>query len=182
MGHLKRLLQSGRKDSMSKLLLVGGLILAMFCSACSGVAVTSDFEEDYPFTELRSYSFEDLPEGEGLPSAVDRYVRDKIRYMLDSAGYEESIDPDFKIFLHGDRGSHTQTATFGYMWATEHKTIEFEVTDGTIFMDFVDSKDNELIWRASAEAGYSTNVTWGQKEQMMERSVYKMLQKFPPKI
>jgi hypothetical protein len=167
---------------MSKMLLAGSLILALGCLACSGVAVTSDFEADYPFAGLRTYSFEDLPEGEGLPSAVDKYVRGKIRHVLDSAGYSESSDPDFKIFLHGDRGSHTRTATFGYMWPTEHKTIEFEVTNGTMFMDFVDPKDNELIWRASAEAGYSSNITWGQKEQMMERSVYQMLQKFPPRI
>jgi hypothetical protein len=166
---------------MSKLLLVGSLILAMICLACSGVAVTSDFEADYPFTELRTYSFEDLPEGEGLPSAVDRYVRDQIRKRLDSAGYEESTSPDFTIYLHGDRGSHTRTATYGYIWPTEHKTIEFEVTDGTMFMDFVDPKSNEIIWRASAKAGYSSNVTWGQKEQMLERSVWEMLQKFPPK-
>jgi hypothetical protein len=166
---------------MSKLLLAGCLTLALLCLACSGVAVTSDFEENYPFDGLSTYSFEDLPEGEGLPSAVDRYVRDQIRKRLDSAGYSESTTPDFKIFLHGDRGSHTRTATFGYIWQTEHKTIEFEVTNGTILMDFVDPKDNEIIWRASAQAGYSSNVTWGQKEQMMERSVYKMLQRFPPK-
>ena len=52
--------------------------------------------------------------------------------------------------------------------------------EGTLLLDFVDAKSNQLIWRGSAKSDLDVVSTPERREKMINEAVRKILENFPP--
>jgi hypothetical protein len=48
-------------------------------------------------------------------------------------------------------------------------------------VDFVDAKNDKLIWRGFYEGNFQTNIGISEKEQLLADAFKKLLSKYPPK-
>jgi len=174
--------------------LLMGVVGVAGCS--SGIAVQSAHDPDYSqFANLKTYRLmtpADDPEFPQWALEHTMYMAGKILTHLkyveaDSALPVDSVD--FLVNAHGTKDNFVDTTKYQYgvdKWdwqsgAWDMQKYEWLAAHGSITLDIVDAKTNQLIWRASADSDYKANLSRGQIEQKLEVSVRDMLKLFPPK-
>ena len=157
------------KRKISFYLLAGVIILLNSCS--SSVKVTSEYDKKADFGNYNTYYFHkaDVPDSEhpsSLSAINKQRIENAISKELNLKGYAKSLDPDIWVsyyFKVADRAEYRTTTTYGGMyspyygpgyygsyygygnsWASYSTTYHFK--EGTLIIDLVDVKANELIW------------------------------------
>ena len=89
-----------------------------------------------------------------------------------SAGFYPSFDPAWEILVSFGGGRY-------YGWGGQNIDVH-EYTQGTLILDFVDTKNKHLVWRGSAQGALPDNPTPEKIEKKINEAVAKLLEKFPP--
>lgn len=175
---------------------VAVMTAAAFGAGCSGMNVFSDFDptavED--MKAYRTYSW--LPAPKGKQRNVDQLVSKRIMMVTDEAlskkGYEraQTSAPDFLIGWHGGVDKKLQYSTvntyYGYGWGYwggygTSRTYATEYHEGSLIIDIVDAKSNELVWRGVAQSEVYPQSDTDYRNRQIESAVGKILSQFPPK-
>ena len=183
------------------------LLLAFFltgCVATTPVDVSTDYDRNVNFGQYRTFKwFQDKPTA-GIDSTykyntfLDQRIRNAVEAQLIQKGMSkvtgpadlliaydvkvitrQSARPDYAFapgFGYGYSYWYGYRYNYGYSRFGRPMLIE-EYKDGTIIIDLVDAKDNQLIWRG-----------WGQmevneaniSEAEVNKIVTNILAKFPP--
>ena len=117
-------------------------------------------------------------------SLLERRLKNAVERELGIKGYRRSVDdPDFLISYHVGSQNQVDVSTCGYhyptsphCWGNEIDTYTY--TEGTLILDFIDFKQEELVWRASAKSSLYEDK---EAEKTLNQAVEKMLKDFPPK-
>jgi len=175
--------------------LLAVLAVALLGAGCSGMNVFSDFDPT-AVEEMKAYrTYSWLPAPQGKKRSADQLVSKRIMMVMDEAlskkGYEraQTSAPDFLIGWHGAIDKKLQYSTvntyYGYGWgywggvgATQTYATEYH--EGSLIIDIVDAKSNELVWRGVAQAEVYPQSDTEYRNQQIESAVNKILSKFPP--
>ena len=169
---------------------------------CSGYSLKYDFDPGAGFQGYRSYDwYASSKRAQGRKAdehpLTDRRVRASVEQQLQQKGYrkETQADPDFLIAyypVYQTRRYRTHTSVaiggggwrrpWGYGVGTRFGTSQVHAyKEGTIVLEIVDGRSNQLVWQASAE-GALTNLDDPQEAQEhISRAVRDLLDRFPPK-
>lgn len=182
-------------------------LLALFltgCVATTPVEVSTDFDRNVNFNQYRTFKwFQDKPAA-GVDTAykyntfLDQRIRRAVEAQLSQKGFtkvegsadilvaydvkvitRQSARPDYAFapgFGYGYSYWYGYRYNYGYNRFSRPMLIE-QYKDGTIIIDLVDAKDNQLIWRG-----------WGQmevneaniSEEEVNKIVTNILAKYPP--
>jgi len=160
------------------------LILAMLSVVTGALAkVTVDYDETIDFGNYRTFAWD-----KGTPAAspqVQSYIEQAINDALQSGGLSQSTGaPDLYVVVHASLKKEQEKGEgwFGYSsatkkWGVQHDTIKYEV--GTLLVDLVDAKSNELVWRGLATK--TLNKRPKNVKPLIDKAVKKMFRRFPPK-
>ncbi len=161
------------------------MVLTVGCSPIYGVSY--DYNENANFAHMKTYDW--LAIKETIDSISLRRIRNAVHHQLESKGMEVSSEnPDFLIAVYlrskerltvVDYGGPQVYPYYGYgpYWGTP--TIR-QYEEGTLLLDFVDAKSNQLIWRGSAKADLDSATTPEKRERIINEAVEKILENFPP--
>src|SRR5437867_7654972 len=157
-----------------------GSILAMLVCGCSTMVVNSYSSGTADFSKLKTYAWMLGPQGTGAAPwlgqnpDLDRVVHEIIDEALAKRGYVKSTtgNPDFLVSYHATLNKKVSVETLdqasGYKSSyllerggsrlapmEDRESIGREYVDtfdeGTLIIDLVDPKSNQLIWRGTAK-------------------------------
>jgi len=169
------------------------LILIITLSSCSSVRVASDYDKQANFNGYRSYAFYKPGIDKADISDIDKKrILRAIEADMTAKGFTKSSNPDVlvSIFTKTKENVNIYQNNFGigYGWgwnpwywggAGFNNSVS-TTTEGTLYIDLIDTSKNELIWQGIGTAALTKNVH--KKQEKMNQIVTAILKKYPPEI
>ncbi len=173
-----------------------GLILL---SACTRAQIRYDYDARANYASFKTFDWLAAPKrakakaGNIENPIMDRRVKGAIERELMAKGFksEAAADPDFLVTyypIYKDRAYRTTTQV-GMSWgyrprlgvrsgATVSQVHSYK--EGTIVVEIVDFKTNQLIWHGAAVGALTGLETPEDAEVVVTREVGRLLEGFPP--
>jgi hypothetical protein len=166
---------------------------ALLVSACAPIHVSSHVQRDLHVTQYRTFDWgapDALPVGDERldrnPFFLDHLVG-AVEKELSRKGFLRADNPqaaDLLIHYHANISQRIDVnrldRAYGYCYDERCGALVFDYEAGTLVVDIVDAKTNQLIWRGWAEHGVRDVLT---DERRMARTindaVQRMLARFP---
>jgi hypothetical protein len=171
--------------------------LGLFVSACSTVDVSADWDPQEPFSRLRTWAWAPFRAATSEADArlrsdlLHRRIQSSVETTLADQGYTkvpEGTQPDFYVAYHVgvNQAIDTRTMYDSYAvgpyrgaWAVPQTYVDvYEV--GTLLLDVIDTKRNQLVWRGTAKARIQNLTDPVEREKRIDEAVRKVLAQFPP--
>ena len=152
-------------------------LLIILCAAaftgCSTVSVTTDYDKTANFGKYRTYALASSDKGPPLSPSNDAALRDTLRTEMAKKGFVEKTSgtPDIAVAKHAfskeevavneytdwgyDSGNYWPYGYGSYgTWAAAPQThlLVNQYTSGTLILDFVDTKTDQLVFRGTGNA------------------------------
>ena len=174
------------------------ILLGLFLTACSGFAVRYDYDARAGYSGYKSYDWyaasryaKEKADGVSNP-LMDQRVKHAVEKELQARGYsqEAKAEPDFLVTYYPVyRERRYRTAThLGWGWGYRPwyggmgTTVvqEHRYKEGTIVLEIVDFKTNQMVWQAAAEGALTGLENPEDADEVVARAVRQMLDHFPP--
>lgn len=173
-----------------------GLLLL---SACSRAQIKYDYDARANYSTFKTFDWMAAPKrvkekARGAENPImDRRVRGAIERELAAKGFrlEGSADPDFLVTyypVYQERAYRTTThvgMAWGYRpyWGPRAGMSVSQVhhyKEGTIVVEIVDFRSNQLIWHGAAVGALTGLESPEDAEEVVSREVRRLLEGFPP--
>jgi len=162
------------------------LLLLFVFTSCTTIRVVSDYDTQTNFLKYKSFAFYKPGVDKAQISDLDKKrILRAIDATLSTKGMMKSDSPDIlvSIFTKERERIDVYQNHYGYGWGYNPwyygGTYSSSSTEGTLFIDFIDAKTNELIWQG---IGVSDLVLRSveKKEARIKEIVTKILAEYPP--
>ena len=162
------------------------LLLLFVFTSCSTVKVVSDYDSQTNFSKYKTYAFYKPGIDKAKISDLDKKrIMREIKANLTLKGMTISEKPDFliSIFTKERERIDVYNNNYGY-WGYGYGpwyggTSVSSSTEGTLFIDFIDTNKNELFWQGIG-VGDLVLSTVEKKEARIKEIVTKILAQYPP--
>jgi hypothetical protein len=171
------------------------IVVTSLFAGCSGMNISADFDPT-AVDKMKAYkTYSWLPAPQTRKRSNDQFIAKRINAAAENAlrkkGMERALSgsPDFLVGWHGAVDSKLQYSTvntyYGYGWgywggAGTSQTYATEYHEGSLIIDIVDAKTNELVWRGVAQAEVYPQSDPDYRNQQIDSAVSKILSQFPP--
>jgi Domain of unknown function (DUF4136) len=160
------------------------LVAFMLTAPVFANSVVVDYDHSENFTRVKTYSWSKVSTANSL---WDKRVEDSIDRELTAKGWtkvpsggdvqlvaaeKNSVHQEFDTYYDGFGGRR-----FGRMGESTTSVDSYKV--GTLIVSMLDSRSNQLVWRASTSSDLSGNPSKDAKK--LNKDVDKMFKQFPPK-
>ena len=172
---------------MKVIRLLLGLMAVSFVSLAFA-KVTVDFDKNVDFSKYKTYAWQ-----KGTPARdplMQQRIVDAIEDQLAAEGVTKtSGTPDLYVVTHAStkKEQRVHVDDFGYAghrwngWGAWGPTTVnvYDVSTGTLLVDFLDGESKKLVWRSVVTRTLSDNPQ--KMAKYIKKAVKKMFKKFPPK-
>jgi len=169
-------LQLGRLLGLLPCLLLG-LLLGLL-GACSGLDTNHDYDPEFDFDRLRTYSFRAPREAEGMDHFLVQRVEKAVHTELLTKGYRESRTPDFLVTMSSARETRVALHESG-SWRYRHVDVH-TYEEGSLYLNVVRAEDRVPVWTGVAKAVGTSGMTMQEKTDLVNEAVHELLLSFPP--
>ncbi len=168
------------------------IVAALTVLGCSKpIQVSTQVSPTASFTGLTTYAWFEKPAPTATPGvhneAVGWRVKDAVDLALEDRGYRRAIEgesPDFQVAYFATAWDMVEYSAVNTYWGYQ---VDWYVTggyvqayrQGTLVIDIVDPKSNELLWRGSA-SGAVSNPSDQEIARKIREAVYLIFESFPP--
>lgn len=168
------------------------ILIFYLAAGCSSVSVTSDYDPAADFASYKSFQiYKGEIKGSELETAplVKKRVIDAVEKVMQLKGFtrDDSGETDLIVYTHAGTTEKTTVTDWGYnygaWWGPYPYGRNIDVsyyTHGSLFIDLVDNKKDELIWRGVGSAVVKDRGTPEERQQFIDDAVAKILSEFPP--
>lgn len=165
------------------------LLLLFVFTSCSTVKVASDYDREVNFNQYQSFAFykPGIDKAEINDLDKKRILR-AIEANLVHAGMTKSETPDLLIsfFTKERERIDVYNNQFGggwywnpYWYGGYYGRSVSKTSEGTLYIDLIDAKTNNLVWQGMGSADLITHNI-DKKEERIREIVMKILEKYPP--
>lgn len=160
--------------------------------ACSSeIRVASDYDPDYDLTKYRTFDWLQKTNIESDRNPLyynelnDKRIKLAVQEQLKRKGYTLlETKPDLIVHYHiiVDEQSIVTTDPFGYSdipYWTHLQTTVRQYREGTLIIDFMDPKTDNLIWRGYAASPIEESYSSSKIDSLVKIAVAKIFKKFP---
>lgn len=175
-------------------------ISLLLLGACSPYSVKTDFDRSANYAAYKTFDWyaaskRAKAQARSMDSPImDRRVRGAVERELLAKGFrlETAAEPDFLVTyypVYHDRKTRTTTSVgtgFGRRWGygvgvrfSSHDVRHYK--EGTIVLEIIDGKSNQLVWQAVAEGALSGLDSPDEAEAQVAKAVKDILSQFPPR-
>jgi Domain of unknown function (DUF4136) len=168
------------------------LVSALFAAGCSEqLRVKSDYDKDVDLKLYKTYAWLPVKEIESKVDPLfynelyDKRIKSAVDIQLKSKSIHYTTDsPNLRIHYHilVNNKSIILPTRYGYNYSPywiRNQTDVYYYQEGTLIIDFMDAKNNNLVWRGWATATVGNNEM-DLTEEKINEAVHKILKKFPP--
>lgn len=167
------------------------LLFAVIMTSCSTVRVASDYDQQANFNEYNTYAF--FKPGIDRADISDLDKKRILRAIEDemaAKGFTKSEDPDLLVSIFTKTKENiniyqNNMMGWGYgwgwnpwFWGAGPNTVN-TTSEGTLYIDFIDAEEKELVWQGMGSAALAKDVD--KKQKRINEIVRKMLKEYPPK-
>jgi len=174
------------------------VLLFFILSSCgSSINVYSDFDRAIDYSQYKTYAFHKKSIDKVQISELDKKrILQAIDYELGKKGMTKSETPDLLVSIFTKEREEVDVNQYynnwGYGWGYGwrgyygygypyywggYPYVSTSI-EGTLFIDFIDTKKNELVWQGEG-VGYLTQDR-SKKEAVINEFVAKILMQYPP--
>jgi hypothetical protein len=165
-----------------RVMIMLAMMLGLLAVSAAAQSVQSDFDRSFRFSELKTFSFAVQKRGATDPLAGDTLNDGRIRNGLESQltanGFRmESEKPDFVIAYYVTTKNKLNVQDFGYgppRWFGSRDIRVNQYSEGTLMVDFIDVKSNQVIWRGRAVGTLEMKGV----DKKISKSVEKLVKQF----
>ena len=173
------------------------LMLALAACAAPQPEVRSDFDRSADFSQFRTYNIMDTAgqrPGGGYETLVGQKIRAAVEREMEARGYVKDPDPDLLVNFSLTVQSvqkvtqvPSQTAPRAYYyrggyyrtWNTySYDTWVREYDEGTLLIDIVDARRQQLVWEAAGTGRLQQDLT-EDIENRANRAVALLFERYP---
>ena len=163
--------------------------LTISCSTIYGVKY--DYDKQTDFAQLKTFDWMPVPDGENTDDFLVVRIKEAVNAELRTKGLKlTSESPDFLIAHHTATKDKVQVTDWGYDYGPyggyrggywgQRNVSTYDYEEGSLILDFVDAESKKLIWRGTAKAEVQNVVSPEKSEQLINKAVKKILEKYPP--
>jgi len=162
-------------------------------TSCSSVKVISDYDTKVDFSSYKTFAFYKKGIDKASVSDLDKKrIMRAIENELIKKGFSKSVNPDvlISIFTKSREQVNVTDNNIGYGFGWGYNpwfmggSTNFNInqyTEGTLFIDFIDKKNNELIWQGIGSGAMKmSNIE--KKEKRINDLVNKIILVYPPNL
>lgn len=167
-----------------KAALFTGFAALLLLAGCSGISVSSDYDREADFSSYRTFGWmqTDRPgmRNPAQNSLMETRIKRTVAEQLQAMGYTmlDGGRPDIRIALHMNVQNKVEVEHYGYRrWRGPVRTEVHHYKEGTLVLDFVDAKLQQLVWR-----GWANSILGNpdRAEKQINAAVSKILAEYPP--
>lgn len=176
------------------------ILLLVFITSCSSVQVLSDYDQKADFNGYTSYAFYKTGIDKAQISDLDKKrILRAIETEMSSRGFVKSENPDLlvSIFTKEQERVDVYNNNFGwggawgwgynpwawgpgFGWGWGGGTGVSTSTQGSLYIDLIDNKTNELVWQGKGEGTLANTSNVAKKEERINKFVSQILEQYPP--
>ncbi len=161
-------------------LIVSVVAMAFLSTGCSSLKIKTDFDADYDFSTLRTYTW--IEGGRGLDDDLnkDPAIRAPYTQAVDSTlrqkGYQliQSGKADFVVAIYGRR-----EGVFRYSTMDMSMDTGFDL-EGIVVIEITDPESEEIVWQGQGRQDIKRVVSPEYRDKHSVKVVGKILKDFPP--
>jgi hypothetical protein len=168
------------------------LLSLALLGACRSYDLSYDYDVTATFSRYRTFDYYTSKKGTGgTTTLMDKRVRAAVEKELQTKGFamETKADPDFLVTYYPivqNRKVRTNVRVgtgWGYrpFYGGVSTSQVRHYKEGTIVIEIVDFKTNQLIWQGAAAGALSGLNTPEDADEVVPKAVRDILAKFPPK-
>ena len=162
---------------------------------CSSIQTNYDYDRDADFGQYGTFAWLKLPAD--MPAnarqamerndLLDKRIKTAVVNELQRKGMQQSETPDILLMYHTGVEDKVNVTDWGYTysdyyWGYGGRDITVSnYQQGTLIIDFIDAKTNELVFRVSGQKTLSENPSPSKQEETINKAVQAMLKYYPPK-
>lgn len=165
------------------------LLLLVFAS-CSTVKVATDYDKEANFNQYNSFAFFKPGIDKAKISDLDKKrILRAIDANLSAKGIAKSETPDLLVSIFTKERERVDVYNnnfgMGWGWSPWYYGTYYggssvsRTTEGTLFIDLIDAKTNNLVWQGMGKADLITS-NMEKKEERIREIVTKILAEYPP--
>lgn len=166
------------------------LLCLVILTSCSSVKVVTDYDTKVDFTSYKTFAFYKKGIDKASVSDLDKKrIMRAVEAELVAKGFNKSANPDIlvSIFTKSREQVNVSDNNTGIGWGWGYNPWFYgrtnininQYTEGTLFIDFIDKKTNELIWQGIGSGAMKmSNIE--KKEERINEFVYKIISTYPP--
>ena len=170
--------------------LLSFVIAFLFLTSCQSVRAVADYDKAASFENYKTFGFHKEGVDRAEISDLDkRRILGAIETALLEKGFTKSDTPDLLVnFFTKEKQQiniyNNNFNSFGWGWGwgpffgTQYNVSNS--TQGTLYIDLIDTKRKELIWQGIGRGNLTTDVRY--KEKLINTFVGSILEKYPPEI
>lgn len=166
------------------------LLLLFVFASCSSVKIATDFDKEANFNDYRTFAFFKPGIDKAEISDLDKKrILRAIESNLNEKGMNKVEKPDLlvSIFTKERQRVDVYNNNFGYGWGWNPwyyggyygRSSVSTTSEGTLYIDFIDAKTNNLVWQGMGNADLVTQ-NMEKKEARIQEIVMKILAEYPP--
>ena len=184
-------------------LLIIPIIALVLLSSCNSVRVLSDYDQKANFSEYKSYAFYKTGIDRVQISDLDKKrILRAIETEMTSRGFVKSETPDIliNIFTKEQERVDVYNNNFGwggmggwgwggyggwgpgYGWGWGGGSMVSTSTEGSLYIDLVDTKSKQLVWQGKGEGTLANTKNIKKKEQRINEFVSQIMKQYPPSV
>jgi hypothetical protein len=166
------------------------VVCFLFLVSCNVVRVYSDYDKKVDFAQFKTFAF--YKEGIDKVEISDldkRRILHAIEDQMLAKGFTKSENPDLLVNIFTKSREQVNVNQFnagwGYgwgfgwnPWGFGGQTIVSTSTEGTLFIDLIDTKKKEMVWQGEGQGELTRNID--KKDENIKVFVTKILSQYPP--
>ena len=167
------------------------VIALLFLTSCQSVRVVTDYDKVAPFKSYKTFGFHKEGVDRAEISDLDkRRILSAIEKALLEKGFSKSETPDLLVnFFTKEKqqvniyNNNFNSFGWGWGWGGPYFGAQYNVsnsTQGTLYIDLIDTNRKELIWQGIGRGNLSTSVE--HKDELINTFVSSILCSYPPEI
>jgi hypothetical protein len=165
------------------------LLLLFVFTSCTTVRVVSDYDRQANFNAYNSFAFYKPGVDQAKISDLDKKrILRAIESELTAKGMSKSETPSLlvSIFTKERERVDVYQRNYGFGWGWNpwwyggyYGNTVSRSTEGSLYIDLIDAKTNELVWQGIGSARLITN-DMEEKEERIREIVKEILAEYPP--
>jgi len=170
------------------------LLALALLGACSSYHVTYDYDVTASYGRYKTFDYYTSKKGTGgTTSLMDKRVRAAVEKELQARGFsmETKADPDFLVTYYPIVQERKVRSTVHLGWGWGYRPFRGGIgtsstrvqryQEGTIVIEIVDFKSNQLVWQGAAAGALTGLENPEDADEVVARAVADILARFPPK-
>lgn len=165
-------------------------------TGCSSVSLNHDWDRDADFSSYQSYDWlsdptaaiGDARSAEERNTLLDKRIRNAVDAELQKNGFFlNKENPDILVVYHVGIADRVNVTDWGYRYGSHYwgyggrDITVHNYQEGTLIIDLIDARKDQLVYRTSATKTLETNPSPERVEKTINDVVRKMFQSYPPK-